>query len=155
MPIDPYRNFKFEVEVEGFVRAGFSKITGLEHSVAVIDYREGGENETTRRMPGQSSFNELSMERGKSNDTDFTDWINEIFNLDNVDGKQGDELFRRTLTIYLKNKAGDRVKKWTVLRAWPSKRTIGDLDATANEVLIETLVVQNEGVREVALDAAA
>lgn len=151
MALDPYRNFKFEVEIDGFVRAGFSKVTGLKHTVEVVEYREGGENETMRKLPGQSSFDPVTFERGKSADDsgDMDNWIREIFNLDAKDGLQGEnDLFRRNVSIYLKDKAGTRRVKWTLLRAWPSEYSAGDLDASANDVHIETLVLQNEGVLE-------
>jgi phage tail-like protein len=146
MPIDPYRNFKYEVESDGFIRAGFSKISGLKQTTESTDYREGGENETPRKLPGQTNFDDVTFERGMSQDTDFLDWANEIFDVDNVDGQQGDENFRKDITIWLKNKAGTRVKKWKMLRCWPKERSYGDLDAASNDVLIESLVIANEGL---------
>jgi phage tail-like protein len=145
---DPYRNFKFEVEIDGFTRAGFQKIGGLKHSVEVIEYREGGTNETTLKMPGQSSFDAVTFERGKSDDTDFLTWIQSIFSLDNADGAQGTEDYRKDVTIYLKDKAGSQVVKWTLYNCWPSEMSSSDLDATGNDVVIETLVLQNEGIKE-------
>lgn len=145
---DPYRNFKFEVEIDGFVRAGFSKVTGLKHTVEKIEYREGGENETMRKLPGQSSFDDIVLERGSSNDSDFIDWIEQVFTLDKAEGIQGNEEFRKTPVIYLKDKAGNRVKKWTIYRAWPSEKASPDLDASANDVAIESLTLANEGVKE-------
>jgi phage tail-like protein len=150
---DPYRNYKYDVEISGFLRAGFSKVTGLKHTVEVIEYREGGENETPRKLPGQSTFDNVTLERGMSTDSDFINWIEEVFNLDSSQGEQGGEDFRRTVVIYLKNKAGTRVKKWTVYRAWPTEKGNPDLDATANDVAIESLVLANEGVNEETLAA--
>jgi len=151
---DPYRNFKFEVEIDGFIRAGFSKVTGLKHTVEVVEYREGGENETPRKLPGQSTYDNVTLERGLSNDSDFIDWCNQIFNLDNAQGQQGGSDFRKTIVIYLKDKAGNRVKKWTVYRGWPTEFTTPDLDASANDVAIETLAVTNEGVKPETLPVA-
>lgn len=145
---DPYRNFKYEVEVAGFIRAGFSKISGLKHSVEVIEYREGADNESMRKLPGQSTFDNVTLERGMSNDSDFITWIQMIFNLDNVRGMQHNrvgENFRRMVVIYLKDKSGNRVKKWTLYKCWPAVRTDPDLDASGNDVAIETLELANEG----------
>lgn len=146
MPTDPYRNFKFEVESNGFTRAGFSKISGLKQSTEVTDYREGGENETPRRLPGQTSFDDVTFERGLSVDEDFVKWTNEIFDVDNVDGIQGNDQFRKDIVIHLKDKSGKRVKKWKLNRAWPKERSYSDLDASSNDVLIETLVLTHEGL---------
>ncbi len=153
-PRNPYRNFRFEVEINGFVHAGFQKVTGLKHTIQVIDYREGGDNEVMRKLPGQSTFDPVTFERGMSNNSDFVDWIEEIFNLDNLDGQPSSD-FRKKVVVYGKNKAGVRVKKWVIHQGWPSERGVGDLDATGNDVLIETLVLQNEGVKETNLAAAA
>ena len=152
MPRDPFRNFKFEAEFDGFTHAGFQKISGLKHTIEVIEYREGGENETPRKLPGQSTFDAVTFERGMSNNSDFINWMGQIYNLDAVDGNQGEvEGWRKNIIVYLKDKSGARVKKWTIYRAWPSERSIGDLDATANDVIIESLLLQNEGIKEESL----
>lgn len=146
---DPYRNFKFEVEIDGFVRAGFSKVSGLEESTETIEYREGGENETPHKLPGQTTYEDVTFERGQSNDADFIAWRNQIFNLDQANGVQGDnETFRKTLKVYLKDKAGTRVKKWTLFRGWPNKKSSPELDASGNDVAMESLVVTHEGMKE-------
>jgi len=147
--MDPYRNFKFEVEIEGFVRAGFSKVSGLKRTVETIEYREGGENETPRKLSGQVSFDDVVLERGASTDSDFITWSNQIYDVDNVDGSQGDnEEYRKTVIIYAKDKAGTRKIKWTIYRAWPKEDGNGDLDASANDVLTETLTLANEGIKK-------
>lgn len=148
---DMYRNFKFEVEIDGFTRAGFAKVSGLKQSTEVIEYREGGENETPHKMPGQTSFEALTLERGKSTDEDFLDWSQQIFSLDKRDGNQGDDLFRRQVVVHLKDKSGTRVRKWTVSEAWPSEYETGELDASGNDVLIDKIILQNEGIKEEAV----
>jgi phage tail-like protein len=148
MPVNPYLKHKYEVEVDGFVRAGFSKVSGLKHTIEIAEYREGGENETPQKLPGQSSFDNITLERGLSDDPEFINWMQLIFNLDESDGNQGDDNFRKTINIYIKDKSGRRVKQWTVYRAWPSEFTHPDLDASAmGEVAIESLVITNEGVK--------
>lgn len=148
MPRDPYRNFRYEVEIAGFTRAGFSKVSGLKHTIPPIDYREGGENERLRKLPGRSEFENVTFERGISDDNDFIDWIQQIFDLDNVRGEQGAvEGWRRNVFVYLKDKSGTRVVKWSIFDAWPTEDGVGDLDATGNEVLIGSLVLANEGIK--------
>lgn len=144
---DPFRNFKFVVEINGFIRAGFNKISGLKRTVDVTEYREGADNDTTRKLPGQTKYDNVTFERGQSNDSDFIDWANQIFNLDSVDGANGPaEGFRKRIVIYLKDKAGVRVKKWTLKRCWPMEDSDGDLDAGSSDVLPETMIVAHEGM---------
>ena len=163
---DPYRNFKFEVEIGGFTRAGFRMVSGFKQTTEVIEYREGGENETPRKLPGQTTYENITLERGMSAEGgisspgslgsggDMVNWAAQIFNLDSKDGQQppgtdgaSNQDFRRDVVCYLKNKSGVRVEKITIIRAWPTECEMGDLDASSNEVLIEKLVLANEGVR--------
>ena len=163
---DPYRNFKFEVEIAGFTRAGFSMIGGLKQTTEVIEYREGGENETPRKIPGQTSFDNATFERGMSaegsittpgipnaNGGDIPNWGTQILQLDadaaNPPGTDGASSvdFRRDVVVYLKNKSGERVWKWTLLRAWPAEMEYGDLDAKSNELIIEKMSLAYEGLK--------
>lgn len=145
---DPYRNFKFEVEIQGFARAGFSVVSGLSETTEDITYREGGENETPHHLPGQTTFGDVTLSRGVSEDDDFITWRHEIFNLDQANGQQGDnELFRRDVVIKLKDKSGAFVKQWTLRRAWPKEFSTEDLDANANGVLIQAMILANEGIK--------
>jgi len=149
---DPYRDFKFEVEIAGFLRAGFSKVSGLKQTTEVVEYREGADNETPRKLPGQTSFENVTLERGHSNDEDFINWSQTIFNLDRDNGEQGigigdDDNFRKDVVVYLKNKSGQRKVKWKVKKAWPMDHSTTDLDATANNVSIESLILANEGIK--------
>jgi len=144
---DPYRNFKFEVESDGFVRAGFSKVTGLGETTEDIEYREGGENETPHHLTGQTKFNDITFERGMSTDSDFVNWRKLIFDLSKKDGKQGsNDDYRKPIIIFLKDKSGTRIKKWSVSRAWPKEMKFPDLDSSANEVAIESMTLCNEGI---------
>lgn len=145
---DPYRNFKFEVEINGFTRAGFSVVSGLSETTEDITYREGGENETPHHLPGQTTYGDVTLSRGISDDDDFINWREEIFNLDQANGQQGDnETFRKTVVVKLKDKSGAAVKKWTIKRAWPKEFSSEDLDANANAVAIQNIVLANEGIK--------
>lgn len=153
---DPYRTYKFEIEIDGFTRAGFRKVEGLKRTTEVVEYREGGDNETPRKLPGQTKFENVTFERGKSNDDDFNVWCNEIYKLDGAPGKHPPaEEFRRRVIIYLKDKAGSRVKKWIIKKAWPCEYDTGSLDADSSDVMIEQLVICHEGLEEQNLAAGA
>lgn len=147
-PRDPYRAFRFVVEVGGFARAGFSRVSGLEHDVEVIEYREGANIDTVHKLPGLSSFSDVTFERGMTQDTDFSDWIQTIFDFDAAEGAVSEEGWRRTVIVYQLDMERTRVKSWEILNAWPRKVSTGDLDATANEVTMETLVLACEGIRQ-------
>lgn len=156
MPTDPYRNYKWEVEQGGFTRAGFQKVSGLTRTTEEVKYREGGDNETSRKLPGQTGFDDIVLERGKSSDDDFNSWAKQIYDLDKFRGNQPPSTgFRRKLTIYLKDKDGTRVKKWTIVKCWPKEYKIADLDAMGNDVLVESLTLATEGWKEENLAASS
>src|SRR5262245_48067307 len=71
---DPYSNFNFLVEIDGIVRAAFQEASGLDSSIDVIEHREGGENITTRKYPGQVKFSNLQLKWGLADDRDLYDW---------------------------------------------------------------------------------
>jgi len=151
---DPWRNFKFEVEISGWVQAGFRSVSGLNRTTEIVEYREGGEAETPHKLPGQTTWENITLERGMAaRDTshEFLEWCKLIYEIDdgNNPGNTGDPGglpgFRKKITIWLKNKKGNRVAKWTVKKAWPAEWQHEDLDASGNDVFIERLVLANEG----------
>lgn len=155
---DPYRNFRYSVEIVGVngssgESAGFSKVSGLKQTVEVISYREGGFNDTTHKLPGQTTFDAITLERGLSKDTTFLNWIQEIYTEGLINNQGSNDGFRKDLTITLKDKAGAPVYTWTCMNCWPSEKSVADLDAAGNDVLIESLVLQTEGIKEVNLSA--
>lgn len=143
---DPLRVYSFEVEIDGFVRAGFQKVSGLKATTEAIEYREGGMPTTPWKVPGMTTFDDITLERGMMLDTDFQDWHRTIFDVTRVDaGTPPEDGFRRNLTIFVKNKSGDRVKRITVFNAWPKEVNLADLDASANDILITSIILANEG----------
>ena len=144
---DPYRNFKYELVIDGMVRAGWHKVSGLKGTTAVTEYREGGDNDTKKKLVGQTSFENVTLTRGNSNESDIVDWRRLIFSLDGVNGNNPPaEGFRKRVTIYLKDKDGSRVKKWVLKRAWPCEDGDDDLDAMSDDVLMEEMVLCHEGM---------
>ena len=160
---DPLRNFKFTVSISGFgSRVGFQSIDGLSRTTEVIEYREGGDRETMRKIPGQTTFENLVLERGKypersQGGDEFLDWANEIYNPATVplnppnDDPNRRSGFRREITITLQDKAGLAIRQWVAEDCWPCGFEHETLDAAGNEILIERLEVCHEGLTEVGL----
>jgi phage tail-like protein len=61
---DPYKNFKFRIKWEGRYVAGVSKISGLRRTTEVIQHREGGDPNSSRKSPGHTEFAPITLERG-------------------------------------------------------------------------------------------
>lgn len=141
--VDPYKNFKFLVEIDGVVSAGFMKASGLKMTTDEVEYREGGDNVTPHKSPGQTKFDNLTFERGMSESLDLWNWASEIFS---VAGESScDPAFRRNISVILMDRCGMEAKRWSVYRAWPSAWETDDFDAMDSGIAIERLVITHEG----------
>ncbi len=135
--IDPLASFNFKLEIAGITVAGFSECTGLNTEQNVIDYREGPESITPRKLPGLTKFGNITLKRGISLDKTIFSWRKTV-----SDG----DIERKNISIVLQNEKHDEVVRWNVVNAWPSKYMAPDLKATANEVAIEAVELTHEGL---------
>jgi phage tail-like protein len=136
-PTDPFASFNFKLEIEGITVAGFSEVTGLNQESNVIDYREGQEPITPRKLPGLNKFGNITLKRGISPDLSVYNWRKTV-----TDG----DIERRNASIVLHNEKHEEVVRWNLVNAWPSKYVGPDLKANANEVAIESVELTHEGV---------
>jgi len=144
---DPYKNFKFRVKWDGRYVAGISKVSALKRTTEVVEHREGGDPSSTRKSPGQSKYEAITLERGVTHDTEFEKWANKIWNYGSGLGSEVSlKDFRKDIIIEMYNEAGQLAIAYKVFRCWVSEyQAIPDLDAKANEVAIQTLKLENEG----------
>jgi len=136
--IDPYRNFNFLVEIEGISRASFIECSGLESHTEVIETREGGDNTTVRKLPGKTTFTDITLKWGLTDSTELWAWRQSV-----VEGQ-----FARkngSIVVYdLTNKT--EVARWNFVNAWPTKWDGPSFNAKGNDIAIETLVMAHEGI---------
>jgi phage tail-like protein len=129
------------------VVAGVSKISPLKRTTEVVKNRDGGDPSVTRKSPGRTDFDAITLERGVTHDPEFDRWANKVLL---VNGGRGAEVslrdFRKDIVIQLLNEAGQVAKAYKVYRAWPSEyQIVGELDANANAVAIQSLKLESEG----------
>lgn len=144
---DPYKNFKFRVKWDGRYVAGISKVGALKRTTEPVKHREGGDPSTSRKSPGRSEFEAITLERGVTHDREFEAWANKVWSFGAGLGAETSlKDFRKDLIIELYNEAGQLVIAYKVFRAWVSEfQALPDLDANANAVAIQTLKLENEG----------
>jgi phage tail-like protein len=144
---DPYKNFKFRVKWDGRYVAGISKVSALKRTTEVVKHREGGDPSSTRKSPGRTEYEAITLERGVTHDTEFEKWANKVWNFGAGLGAETSlKDFRKDLIIELYNEAGQVVMAYRVFRAWVSDfQAQADLDANANAVLIQSIKLENEG----------
>jgi phage tail-like protein len=138
------RNFKFEVAIAGVASTvQFQSVTGLEKTIEEIEYREGSDKLVVRKYPGQASISNVTFERGFSSDSDLIDWINASYNPDvaaNAVSANAPSPMR-DVTIKIKDRNNIIQREITLKDCFVVSRQIGDLDATGNDILLETLEV--------------
>ena len=136
---DPFRNFKFRVEIDGIAEAAFSEVAIGETSTEAIDYREGTEPNHVRKLPGMTKYGNITLKRGVTDSQVIYQWHKDI-----VDGKIGDK--RKSISIVVIDEAGKDKARFVVSECWPTKYDPSDLNGKGNEVLIELLELVNEGI---------
>ena len=144
---DPYKNFKFRLKWDGHYVAGISKVSGLKRTTEVVKHREGGDPSTTRKYPGRSDFDAITLERGVTHDLDFEAWAAKVWALGATLGAEVSLAdFRKDVILDFYNEAGQLAISYKIYRAWVSEyQALPDLDANANAVAIQHIKLENEG----------
>lgn len=140
---DPYAGYNFEVLLTGIsddgtaVKGSFSEASGLEAEVPAIEYRNGSEPNTMRKVAGVVKFGNIVLKRGLIGDLTFWNWVNEGIN-GNVHRTEG--------SVLLLDENHQEVMRWNFKRAWPCKCTGPSFNAKNNEIAMETLEICHEGL---------
>lgn len=134
---DPFRSFNFSVELDGITRASFRECSGLDASQDPIEYREGTEGPTARKLPGLNKYSNITLKWGMTDDTELWAWRKKA-----MTGK----VERKNGSIVLLDESGEEKLRWNFREAWPTKWTGPSFNATGNEVAIETLEIAHEGL---------
>ncbi|MEM1053942.1 MAG: phage tail protein [Bacteroidota bacterium] len=144
---DPYKNFKFRVVMDGRYVAGVSKVGALKRSTKIVEHRDGADPSTSRKSPGRTEYDAITLERGKTHDVDFEQWANKVWNFGSGLGSEVSLAdFRKDLIIEVYNVAGQKVLAYKLFRCWVSEyQALADLDANGEAVLIEMIKLENEG----------
>ena len=144
---DPYKNFKFRVKWDGRYVAGVSKVGMLKRTTEVVKHRDGGDPSTSRKSPGRTEYEAITLERGVTHDVAFEQWANKVFALHNGPGSEVSlKDFRKDIILELYNEAGQLAIAYHIYRCWVSEyQAFPDLDANANAVAIQHIKLENEG----------
>lgn len=134
---DPYRSYNFRVEIDGITRAGFRECSGLDTTQDPIQYREGTDPLTQRKLPGLNTYSNISLKWGITDDAEFWNW--------RLKSMQG-QVERKNGSIVLMDDTGTEKLRWNFTHGWPTKWTGPSLNATGSEVAIESLDIAHEGL---------
>lgn len=134
--IDYYPPLGFYYKVEFSVSknkndARFQSASGLSVEYDMEEYKEGGENRFTHKLPVRTKFSDLVLKRGMLTDSEVIKWFLDAFR---------DREFKPTdITVILMNEKSEHLRTWKVAHAIPKKWLISDLNANESAVVIETL----------------
>lgn len=141
---DPLRNFRYRLEIDGIVQAGFSEVAIGDASNDPIEYREGNELTTVRKLKGLNKYGNVTLKWGLTDSIELSNWHRMV-----VDEATPLSAARRTVVIRIQDDAGQDKAAYEITRAWPTKYNPTDLNGKGNEVAIESLELANEGIRRI------
>src|SRR5881394_3223563 len=144
---DPYKNFKFRLKWNNKYVAGISKVGMLKRTTEVVKHREGGDPSSSRKSPGRTEYDAITLDRGVTHDLEFEKWANKVWNFQTGLGSEVSlKDFRKDIIIEIYNEAGQLAIAYKVFRCWVSEfQALADLDSNANAVLIQHIKLENEG----------
>jgi phage tail-like protein len=146
--LDPYKSFKFRLNCDGKCVAGMNKLAvGLTRTNEVVQHRQGGDPSTSRKSPGRTKYEAVTLEQGITHDTEFQSWANNVWAFG---GGLGSEIslknFRKDIILEFYNEAGQLTIAYRLHRCWVSEYlAMPDLDANVNAVAIRHVKLENEG----------
>ena len=130
------------LEIDGIVQAGFSDVTIPDISTDPIEYREGNEDTTVRKLPGLTKYGNLTLKWGITDSMELFEWRKMV-----IQGKTGEA--RKNIAVILQDEIGNEAARWNFREAWPIKYDAPDLSAKGNDVAIETIEIAHEGMDRV------
>src|SRR3569623_916304 len=133
---DPYRAFRYLVEINGLEVAGFQSESGLERDTKIEPYREGGVNDHEVQHVGVTTYPPLRLKRGLA-DPSLWAWHQAV-----ILGK----IQRMVMSVVLLGEGRIEAWRWIFVGAYPSKWTGPELDAAQSAVAAETVEFVHHGL---------
>ena len=153
---DPIRNFKYQVRIGNNARSrsGFSRVAGLKETSEVVEYREGTDPARMRKLFGQVSYDNVTLEQGLTNDPTLWTWRRQIVDAAAGRGRDGGNEgnqnlgteVRRDVTISLNEYHGRITWEWKLDNAWPTSLEMGEFAGDGNDVVVQTVELAHEGL---------
>jgi phage tail-like protein len=136
---DPYQNFRYLVEIDGLVLAGFTEVSGLQAETRVETYREGGVNDYVHRLPGETTYPNIVLKRGVTDSSALWDWHQEV-----VSGK----FSRKNGYVVLLDSEGEETWRWNFINAYPAKWNGPDLRSESDSIAFESIELAHNGIKK-------
>ena len=130
---DPYRAYNFKIVIGQNIEGHFTECSDLGVNVTAIKYREGGENQVVRHIPGPVDYAPVTQRYGLTSSKDLWEWLQKAV---------GGRVERKHVSIVMLNSEGNKPEmQWDLIDAWPSRWQGAHLDALNHEIAIESLTL--------------
>jgi phage tail-like protein len=136
---DPYISYRFQVEIQGLIVAGFSEVSGLQAETKTETIREGGLNDYVHKLPKGSEQSNLTLKRGLTDSDILWKWHRDV-----VDGK----IKRKNGRIILMDSEGNEQWHWTFEDAYPVKWVGPDFKANGSAAAVESIEIVHNGIKK-------
>jgi len=128
-------HFKVEINLPDVAQQDretrFQEVGGLNKTVDIEEWKEGGENRFAHRFPNPVKYANIVLKRGMLTKSDLIKWCFDA--IDNFIFKPAD------MTITLLNEEHKPLSVWNVSKAFPVKWSTSDFKAQENSIVVETL----------------
>jgi phage tail-like protein len=131
--LDPFGNYYFSLEIGGVELAHFLEFSGLKTSAEVFEIKEGGYNGATHKLPGRSTFGNLTLKYATSASTQLAEWRDRYI-LDQFETRETD-----SAAIIMRNNKGDEVRRYSFNALWPVSWEGPSLSSGGSALAVETL----------------
>jgi phage tail-like protein len=138
--LDPMVSYRFHVEIDGILVAGFSEVSGLSVETETEEYREGGVNDYVHKIPKLTKYPNLVLKRGLTMSPILWKWHQEV-----VNGK----IKRKSGRIMIFDPGGLSLALWTFEDSYPVKWMGPDLKGDSNALAIETMELVHNGIKKI------
>jgi phage tail-like protein len=136
---DPYRNFRFKVEIDGIKTASFSDVTISDTTTDSVDYREGTDLPHQRKLSGLTKYGNVTLKKGLTDSMELYEWRKQVEDTGAIKA-------RKNISLVLVDEEGNDKSRWDIVEAWPVKYTPTGFDAKGSAVMIESLELVHEGI---------
>jgi phage tail-like protein len=140
-PEDALAGYSFSVEIDGVTIAQFKEVSGINAEIQTIEHRENkvGGLPVMKKLPGARKWGDLTLKRGRTDNKALWDWIKSV-----QDGNM--TAARKNGSIVLMDYSHGETSRFNFVNGWPSKVSVGSLNAGGNDILIEEVTIVHEGL---------
>jgi phage tail-like protein len=142
---DQIAGYTFMLEVDGIAEATFRECGGLDNEHSVIESKETGNKGQTviKKLPGALKWGDITLKRGfTQGDMKLNDWRQKV-----IDGDLTG--MRKNGSVVIYDYKNEEVLRWNFTNGWISKLQGPALNASGNDVAIESITIVHEGLKRI------